>query len=473
MVIARRTVTSNEATVTAGLERIRTELKVPTAFPADVLAEAERLPTLDATTRDDRRDLDLVTIDPAGAADLDQALCIEATEAGHVVWYAIADVAALVTPGGAIDRESHARGVTLYAPDQRSPLHPPALSESAGSLLADQDRPAVLWRLELDSTGELIDTTVVRAMVRSREQLSYPEAQARIDAGDERLSPLRTVGRQREALEQQRGGVSLPVPEQEVEHREGGYQLRYRASLPVEGWNAQISLLCGMAAAKVMIASGWGLLRTLPTATDDALAVLHRHAQALSIDWPSSMSYGEVIRRLDPTVDRHAAFFVQATRLFRGAGYQALIPGAPGQVEPLIHGAIAAPYAHVTAPLRRLGDRYATETVLAAVAGSPPPAWVVDTLGELPSLIQSGTSRASALDRAVVDFMEALLLSGAVGTVYDAVVVDHRHENSVVQFTDLAVVGTVPSQLDLGAECRVRVVAADPHERTVTLELVS
>lgn len=469
----RRHLPIADTVVGDGLAAIRRELDVPDSFPPEVQAAARSLRHASAAGRIDRRDLPMVTVDPPGATDLDQALTIERTgRGGHIVWYAIADVAAFVRPGDPIDLESRRRGVTLYAPDRRIPLHPPELSEDAASLLPDRDRPAVLWRLALDPDGMLVDTTVGRATIRSREQLTYAEAQARIDHGDELLAPIATVGRQRQRVERARGGVSLAVPEQEVDRIEGRYRLAYRASLPVEEWNAQLSLLCGMAAADLMLANGWGLLRTLPPATHEALDLLRRHAVALGIPWPVGMAYGDVVRGLDPSRAAHAALLVQATRLFRGAGYQPIRPGSAPSGTLLVHAAIASPYAHVTAPLRRLGDRFATEAVLSVVHGAAPPPWVRGALGELPGELAAGSSRASALERAVVAHLEALVLADRIGEVFPAVVVDHRNDRSVLQFHDPAIVADVAGELPLGAEVAVRVVASDPVARDIELELV-
>ena len=473
MPIPRRHAPVADPEVVAGLDAIFDEQGIRADFPDAVKAAAEA-PLVDEAGRVDRRDLPLVTIDPEGSTDLDQALAIEATPGGgHVVWYAIADVAAFVPPGGPVDVESRERGVTLYAPGRRVPLHPPALSEDAASLLAGQERPAVLWRLALDPDGALVDTTVGRATVRSREQLTYETAQRRIDAGDDLLAPLGVVGRQREELEADRGGLSLPVPEQEVHHGAGGYELTFRAQQPVEGWNAHLSLLCGMAAAQLMLAGGWGLLRTLPPASEESLALLRRHATALGVAWPAGRVYSEVVRGLDPVDPRHAAFVVQATRLFRGADYLPVHPGASRTDDVLVHAAIAAPYAHVTAPLRRLGDRFATECVLSTVRGDDPPAEVAAALDELPGQLRSGSSRAGALDRAVVDLLETLVLSSSdPDATYHGVVVDHRSSGSVVQFDAPAVVATVDEEVPLGTPVRVRVASADVAKRSVTLALV-
>src|SRR5689334_22502700 len=106
------------AALAAGFDRIREELQVPDAFPPDAEAEAAAAAVPPAgPDRIDRRDLELITIDPPGSRDLDQALHIARHGDGHRVSYAIADVAALVPPGGAVDREARLRGVTVYMPD--------------------------------------------------------------------------------------------------------------------------------------------------------------------------------------------------------------------------------------------------------------------------------------------------------------------------------------------------------------------
>ncbi len=228
-----------------GLADLRAKLDIPADFPPEVVAAAERAAAAPRLPELDRTDLELVTIDPPGSRDLDQALHIARRPGGgYVVSYAIADVAAFVTAGDPVDLEAHRRGTTLYAPDRRTPLHPPVLSEGAASLLPDQVRPALLWTVSLDAKGRTTDAVVTRALVRSREQLDYDQAQAEIDGGSPResLALLKEVGQWREQRERERGGVSLQIPEQEIQPDGDRWHLVFRAPLPVEGWNAQISL---------------------------------------------------------------------------------------------------------------------------------------------------------------------------------------------------------------------------------------
>lgn len=442
--------------VASGLAALRAEVELPVDYPADALAEADAaargLPTGGHAPGDrtDRTDLALVTIDPAGSTDLDQAVHVARHGAGWRVHYAIADVAAFVAPGGPLDVETHRRGLTCYSPDGRVPLHPTVLSEGAASLLADQVRPAVLWRVDLDADGEPVDVHVERALVRSRAQLAYDQVQRDLDAGtaDEVLECVAAVGRLREERERDRGGASLDVPEQEVLRTDdGGYGLRFRATLPVEGWNAQVSLLTGVVAARIMLDAGAGVVRTLPPADPRDVDRLRRTAAALGIDWPAATPYPELLRTLDSRQGAHAAFLREATTLFRGAGYAAFgrdVPAPTGADAE--HAAIRAPYAHVTAPLRRLVDRYGTEVCLAAVAGRDVPGWVLDALPDLPTTMAGTGRRVAAFDRGVLDLVEAAVLAPAVGRTFTGVVVDVDGDagtRGALQLRDPAVVAPV------------------------------
>ena len=365
-------------------QRIRTELDVPLQFPAEVEEEAHAAQPA-AVERVDARHLPLVAIDPPGATDLDQAFAAERIGDGYRVHYAIADVGAFVPPGGAVDLEARRRGSTLYCPDFRAPLHPTVISEDRASLLPGTDKVALLWTIDLDGRGEATRWHLERASVRVREAISYRQAQDRIDAAgaadgqptrgdansvDGCLQLLAEIGPLRQALEAQRGGVSLRLPAQEIAREGDHYVLEFDQAIPVEGWNAQISLLAGMAAGRTMFDAGIGVLRTLPGAQANDIAALRRTAAALGLAWPDHVDYADFVRGLHPTTPAANAFLVQCTRLFKGAGYYSFVDGGNRPEHPE-HGAIAAIYSHVTAPLRRLVDRFGNEIVLALLAGTP------------------------------------------------------------------------------------------------------
>lgn len=457
----------------AGFAAIRERLEVPEAMPPEIeAAGAEAARRAVTADRVDRRDLPFVTIDPVGSRDLDQALHIEARGEGHRVHYAIADVAAFVDPGDVVDHEAGRRIVTMYSPDHRAPLHPAALSEAAASLLPDGDRPAILWTIDLDERGEVTDRRVERARVRSRAQLGYEEGQALAESGGHpALAELPTVGERRITRQAERGGISLHLPNQEVVARDGGYDVVFEAPLPIEHWNEQISLLTGMVAAELMLSARTGLLRTMPPPPDFVLRSLRRSARGLGVDWPKhTTDYASILAGLDPARADHAALITQSARLFRGAGYVGFANTHPEVTE---QAAIGAPYAHVTAPLRRLGDRFAIELALAAHDGRPPAGWAVDALDSLPEVLEEGGRRQSALDRACVDFTEAMILRDRVGQRFAVVVTDVEDDDARVQFREPAVLAKARGQgLKAGQEAEVEVVAAHPDEGRVDLRVV-
>src|SRR3954449_8419101 len=366
-------------TLRDGIAKIQAELKVAPAFAPEVEEAARRAVAAPRVPDLDRTDLPLVTIDPASSLDLDQALHLEREGSGYVVHYAIADVAAFVQPGDPVDVAANERGETLYGADSKIPLHPKVLSEDAASLLPDQVRPALLWTIRVDETGEGTDVRVERARVRSTAKLDYDGVQRSIDDGtaSETLRLLREVGELRLRREAARGGVSLPLPEQEVDVSADTWRGALRSLLPAEQWNAQISLLTGFGAASLMVYARVGLLRTLPPADPHDVQRLHRTARALGIEWPAELLSPDFIRTLDPARPNHAAMVVACTRLLRGSGYVGFDGEVP--VDPQ-HSALASEYAHVTAPLRRLGDRYAGEICVALCAGTEVPSWVLEEL---------------------------------------------------------------------------------------------
>ncbi|MFE4366806.1 RNB domain-containing ribonuclease [Streptomyces sp. NPDC056835] len=496
-----------EAPLRAALGELRTALDVPGAFPPAVRAETERAvraprPPHDGWARDhDAAAVELFTIAPPAATELGRAMRLaRRADGGFRVHYAIADVAAFVSPGGSLDAEAHRRVQTLYFPDGSVPLYPTVLSEDAASLLPDRTRPALLWQIDLDAEGRTVSAGVRRTLVRSRARFDHVAAQREIDAGTapESLALLKEIGLLRERLERERGGISLRVPEQEiVEHRpdsdgsrsdggqsgggqsDGGqsggsrsrvadtsYDVAYRAPLPVEHWNAQLSLLTGMAAAQLMLTAGTGILRMPPSAPDGTVGRLRRSAKALGIDWPHHVAYAEIVRSLDPRDARHAAFLQECTALLHGAGYTAFTGGRVPR--PAVHAAVAAPYTHCTAPLRRLVDRYAGEICLSAVAGREPPEWVLAALDGLPKEMAEGAERASTVERECVDLVAAALLRDRVGEIFDGYVIDVReHDPAVgtIQLVDPAVIARIEgggTPLPLGERLRVRLIRASP-----------
>ena len=453
---------------------LRRELDLPTEFTPDALREAAVAATAPPPPGVDRRDIPFVTVDPASSQDLDQAMHLSRRPGGgYRVRYAIADVASYVRPGGALEAETWKRGQTIYLPDGRIPLHPPILSEGAASLFPDVARAAVLWTIDLDADGGIAAVQLERAQVHSRAKLDYVGVQAAADAGTlpEPIALLSELGELLARRAADRGAVNLPLPAQEIEPDDGGWRLVLRAPLAVEEHNAQISLLTGMAAATLMLDGGIGLLRTMPAPRPEAVATLRCAAESLGVSWPEGTPVGAVVAGVDPGGPRGAAFLDQAADLLRGAAYTAFDQQVPAETG---HGGVGAPYAHVTAPLRRLADRYATEVCLALHDGREVPAWAREALPRLPKCMSETDRVASAADRGAIALAEAVLLADRVGEVFDAAVldVDGKRQGGTVAIDDPAVRARCLGVLPLGERIGVKLTVADPKARTVQFEKV-
>jgi exoribonuclease R len=464
--------TTDSPEIEAAFTELRRQLKIPTEFPAEVLAEAERAASAPRLPDADETATPFVTLDPAESMDLDQAFYVERAGDGYRVQYAIADVAAFVEAGGPMDVEAHQRGRSLYAPDTTVRLYPTVLSEGAASLLPDQVRPALLWTIDVDETGEGTAVHVHRARVRSTAKLDYMTSQQALDGGtaDEQLRLLREVGILRRQRELRRGGVSLALPEQVVTEERKRYGLRFRAPLPIEEWNAQISLMTGMAAADLMLHAGIGLLRTVPPPEPDRLERLRLTAMALRVEWPEDVSYQDFVRSLSPFVARQAALLVESTGLLRGSGYVAFDGDPPKDP---VHSPLASTYTHTTAPLRRLVDRYVGETCIALSAGEQVPDWVRSELAALPETMATTAGRAGQYEAGTVSIIEAALLAGRIGETFEAIVVevDENRGRALVALRDPAVTGRCRGDdLPLGGRVVVRLVEADVMQRVVRFE---
>jgi len=169
---------------------------LPTGFSeaAEQEAQGAKPPTLKG--REDLRQIPLITIDPADARDHDDAVYAEPNDdpnnkGGWIVWVAIADVAAYVRLGTALDREAREKGNSTYFPDRVEPMLPHALSSNLCSLREGEDRACLAVRMVFDKTGKKTGHQFVRGLMRSAAKVSYEQAQAAIDGQpDDTTGPI-------------------------------------------------------------------------------------------------------------------------------------------------------------------------------------------------------------------------------------------------------------------------------------------
>ncbi|MGH2948033.1 MAG: ribonuclease R family protein [Solirubrobacteraceae bacterium] len=386
-------------------------------FDPVVEREAEAAPR--EARRLDLRALPTFTIDPPTARDFDDAISAEVLDDGAVrVWVHIADVAAHVAPGSAVDREALRRGTSVYVPGAVEPMLPEALSNRACSLVPHQDRLAVTVELELDGARPR-RSAFHRTVIRSDARLTYPEVDA-IFAGTERADapwaePLAAARRAAAALGEARGGLQIASVEPEFAFSHEGHVSALEPSEQTESHRLIEHL---MIAANEAVAT---LLETrkLPALyrvheRPEPARVHHLADQLASLDVPTPplaetmtpQQAGDAVAEIARLVarDGRAAFTSLVLRSLKQAHYS---PRNVGHA-----GLRSARYCHFTSPIRRYPDLVCHRALLSAIgAGEDPPG---GSLEEVASWCSEREREAMAIERAADSVARCFVLEASL-----------------------------------------------------------
>ena len=203
---------------------------IPTEFSDEALKLAAAAGPAPLGTREDLRDLPLVTIDGADARDFDDAVYAETdsdpkNNNGWRIVVAIADVSWYVRPGDGLDRNAYERGNSVYFPDRVVPMLPEELSNGWCSLKPNEDRPCLVAHMTINAEGHLINHRFSRALMRSQARLTYEQVQAARDGDPDTVTAPLTdtviadLYGAYEALtkaRKERGVLELELPERRV-----------------------------------------------------------------------------------------------------------------------------------------------------------------------------------------------------------------------------------------------------------------
>jgi len=452
-----KTIVDPDRALTEGLARIRTEFQIPADFPPAVIAAATAATQRVPSEHVDRTGIRFVTLDPAPSVDLDQAFAIEKAGSDILLRYAIADVAWFVEDGGVLDIEAWKRGETIYLPDGKASLYPPILSEGAASLLPNVDRPAIIFSIRVAPDGIARLQGVERAVIRSAAKLAYETVQP-----EDLPADFAELARRVQSADLERGAARVDPPEQEVaEGEDGRLRLAFRPRLASEVQNAALSLATNLAVAAALYEHQTGLFRVMARPNPAAVERLRCTAAALGLDWPADMPLETFSRTLMPNDPTDAAFMLAIRRAGSGATYA---PYRNGKTP--WHAAVAATYAHATAPLRRLADRYVIRAALSVMLGQPVEEQVSAAFERLPAVMARADARAGQIERAVIDLAETALLSHRQGETFAAVVTDTDDRGSRIQLRDVPVVARIiETGLGPGSALNVRLIGIDPAHR--------
>jgi len=415
---------------------------IPHEFPDGVLAEAERVATLDLGAREDLTHIPIVAIDPADARDHDDAVWAAAdedpdNEGGWKALVAIADVSFYVRPGSALDKEARKRGNSVYFPDQVVPMLPEILSAEVCSLKEGEDRAALVCHLQVTKAGALKSWRFTRARVRIAANIAYEDAQAAIDGEEgaevasspcampevegtilDQLKPLWACWRALYKAREKRGPLELDLPERRVMLDEKGRILSVapRERLDAHKLIEDYMIAANVAAAKALEAKRASVMyRVHEPPSREKLVALKEYLKTFEIEF----ALGQVVRpgTFNAIIGRvgEAEFRPQVME-------QILRTQTQAYYGPQNHGHFGlalGSYAHFTSPIRRYADLVVHRSLVRAYglgeggltneeeAG-------MDVIGELISNLER---RAMVAERETMDRYVAAFLADQVGAL--------------------------------------------------------
>lgn len=401
---------------------------IPTEFPAEAVQQAERARATPLGKREDLRDIPLVTIDGEDARDFDDAVFAEADGDGWRVLVAIADVAHYVPPASALDREARRRGNSVYFPDRVVPMLPEALSNGWCSLRPREDRGCLFVEMRFSATGDKQSHRFGRGLMRSVARLTYEEAQAARDAGQEPqgLPPghmAQLYGAFAALLDARgrRGTLELDLPERRVVLSPEGQVL---------GVAPRPRLDSHKLIEEFMIAANVCAAEELERLVQPCMYRIHDRPSDQKLE-----ALRQFLRQLDinlrPGNQLHPRDFSRVLEMVRGTPQERLVNEtvlrsqsqaayAPDNIGHF--GLALARYAHFTSPIRRYADllvhralirglKLGRDGITEAEAGAMP---------EIGDAITATERRAAAAERDAVDRYMAAFMADRVGAVFAA-----------------------------------------------------
>ncbi|WP_046863331.1 ribonuclease R [Microvirga massiliensis] len=439
---------------------------IPNAFSPAVLREAEEIAPVSLNGREDWRDLPFVTIDPPDAKDHDDA--VHATpdpdpenRDGFIINVAIADVAAYVRPGTALDREALERGNSVYFPDRVVPMLPERISNDLCSLRPQEDRPALAVRITVASDGRKLRHSFHRVLIRSAARLAYAQAQAAIDGRpdevtapllDPVLKPLWQAYECVKLARERRQPLDLELPERKILLKPEGTVDRVFVPERLDAHRLieEFMILANVAAAESLEQAKSDLIYRVHD--EPSLEKLRALGEVLA-------SIGRKLRTQDaltPSLFNNILESVKETehRLFVNEVVLRTQSQAEYAAENYGHfGLNLRRYAHFTSPIRRYADLIVHRALIRMLGGQDglPADMTREELAEIAAQISTAERRAMAAERETIDRLIAHYLADRIGATFEAQISGVTKSGLFVRLLETGADGFVPVS-SLGAD---------------------
>ena len=408
---------------------------------AEAEAFGEEVPEIMKAGRTDLRHIPLPTIDPEDARDHDDAVWVERTPGGgYRAWIAIADVSTYVTPGTAIDEEAKERGCSVYLPDRAIPMLPRALSSNLCSLLPGVDRLCLCVEAEIDAGGQVIDSRILRGVMRSRAKLTYGgvaralglSSEARVEPEAESMAPgLRVaydLSRALRAQRMKRGALDFELPEAKVIlHEESREPIDVTRRTDDQGVKRAYQLIEELMLLANEIVARWFQAREVPTIyrvhappDEQKLDRFAKMCESLSIEFDledtrDPKKLGDLLKSFAD----HPLAPVLNSLLLRS------MKQATYDIANIGHFGLASKaYLHFTSPIRRYPDLIVHRVVHQVLTGSEARRddKTREKLAEAAVASSIAERRAMEVERAVVDLYRTFLMKSRIGERYHGTV---------------------------------------------------
>jgi len=338
--------------------------------------------------RKDLRHLPILSIDPPGCKDIDDALHgRELPNGNYQVGVHIADVSHYVKAGTPIDLEAASRSTSTYLVNKRLDMLPGLLTTDLCSLKGNVDRYAfsVLWEVTPDA--QIVNVEFHKTIIHSIAALTYQQAQAMIDSPDDPndrqacavkgLAKLARLFRKRRI---EAGALTLASPEVKFvldSESLNPTDVQAYALLEANAVVEEFMLLANVTVAKK-------ILRHYPT-----LSVLRRHpapnramfdgliekakCRGFNIDIEDSKRLADSLDAAEDPSDPYINKLLRilSTRCMSPAQY--FCSGEFRPVEWQHYGLAAPVYTHFTSPIRRYADVCVHRLLAAAIGVAPLP----------------------------------------------------------------------------------------------------
>jgi len=439
---------------------------IPDAFPDDVIEQADAAKPIGLKGREDLRDMPLITIDPSDARDHDDACYAHADEdpknqGGHVVWVAIADVAAYVTPGSALDREARKRGNSTYFPDRVVPMLPDRLSGDLCSLHEGVPRACIAVRMVLDAQGRKISHSFHRGLMRSLASLHYEEVQDAIDGRpNERTGPLldpvlKPLYAAYAALQDARAvrqPLDLDLPERRIELDPDGTvkSVNFKDRLDAHKLIEEFMVLANVAAAETLLEKKTPLLFRIHEEPSVAkLDALRETVQAAGYN----LAKGQVLHTKHLNKLLNDAAGTDDAELINISTLRSMTQAYYGPAHIGHFGLALRSYAHFTSPIRRYADLIVHRALISAHG------WGKDGLSQqdIEDIEQTGAHisdterRSMTAERDTTDRYLAAYLSERVGNEFSGRISGIARFGAFVKLDETGADGLLPMR-SLGRE---------------------